>query len=54
MEITGKIVELLPEKSGESTNGTWRKQEYILETDSKFPKKMTNVPLNKERALRFP
>ena len=23
-----------------SANGTWRKQEYILETDSKFPKKI--------------
>ena len=40
MEITGKIVELLPEKSGESTNGTWRKQEYILETDNQYPKKV--------------
>ena len=40
MEIKGKIVELLPEKSGESTNGTWRKQEYILETDSQYPKKV--------------
>ena len=40
MEIKGKIVELLPEKSGESANGTWRKQEYILETDSQYPKKV--------------
>ena len=40
MEIKGKIVELLLEKSGESTNGTWRKQEYILETDSQYPKKV--------------
>ena len=40
MEITGKIVELLPEKCGESSNGTWRKQEYILETASQYPKKV--------------
>jgi len=40
MEIKGKIIELLPEKSGESSNGTWRKQEYILETDSQYPKKV--------------
>ena len=40
MEIKVKIVELLPEKSGESANGTWRKQEYILETDSQYPKKV--------------
>ena len=40
MEINGKIIELLPEKSGESANGPWRKQEYILETDSNYPKKI--------------
>jgi len=40
MEINGKIIELLPEKSGESANGTWRKQEYVLETDSQYPKKV--------------
>jgi hypothetical protein len=33
MEINGKIIELLPEKSGESAKGPWRKQEYILETE---------------------
>ena len=40
MEINGKIIELLPEQSGESTNGTWRKQQYILETGSQYPKKI--------------
>ena len=40
MEINGKIIELLPEKSGQSANGTWRKQEYILETTRQYPKKV--------------
>ena len=40
MEINGKIIELLHEKSGESANGPWRKQEYILETDGQYPKKV--------------
>ena len=40
MEINGKIVELLPEQSGQSANGTWRKQQYILETDGQYPKKI--------------
>ena len=40
MEISGKIIELLPEKSGQSANGSWRKQEYILETDGQYPKKV--------------
>ncbi|CUH46411.1 DUF3127 domain-containing protein [Ruegeria atlantica] len=40
MEISGKIIEILPEKSGASANGTWRKQEYVLETDGQYPKKI--------------
>lgn len=40
MEINGKIIELLEEKSGQSANGTWRKQEYILETEGQYPKKI--------------
>ena len=40
MEINGKITELLTEKTGQSANGPWRKQEYILETDEQYPKKI--------------
>lgn len=40
MEINGNIIEILPEKSGHSSNGTWRKQEYILETAGQYPKKI--------------
>jgi hypothetical protein len=40
MEINGKIIELLPEKSGQSAKGPWRKQEYILETEGQYPKKI--------------
>ena len=40
VEIKGKIIEILPEKSGQSANGEWRKQEYILETESNYPKKI--------------
>lgn len=31
MEITGKIVQLLPLQSGQGKNGVWRKQDYIIE-----------------------
>ncbi|MFY9209559.1 MAG: DUF3127 domain-containing protein [Aestuariivita sp.] len=40
MEVSGKIIDILPEKSGQSANGTWRKQEYILETGGQYPKKV--------------
>jgi hypothetical protein len=40
VEITGKIIELLTEKSGQSANGQWRKQEYVLQTEAEYPKKV--------------
>ena len=40
MEITGEIIECLPVKSGQSANGEWRKQEYVLQTESQYPKKV--------------
>lgn len=40
MELSGKIIRLLPEISGESARGPWRKQEYILETEGQYPKQI--------------
>ena len=40
MEISGKIIEVLEVKSGQSANGEWRKQEYVLETEAQYPKKV--------------
>ena len=40
MDISGKIIEVLPEKSGQSASGTWRKQEYVLETEGQYPRKV--------------
>jgi hypothetical protein len=40
LEISGKIIELLELKSGQSANGEWRKQEYVLEIESQYPKKI--------------
>lgn len=38
--ITGKVVDILEEKSGESSNGPWRKQDFILETEGQYPRKV--------------
>ena len=40
MEVSGKIIEILEVKSGKSANGEWRKQEYVLETEAEYPKKV--------------
>jgi hypothetical protein len=41
MEIQGTISSLLPEVSGQGKSGnTWRKREFILETEGQYPKKV--------------
>ncbi|MFZ9970358.1 MAG: DUF3127 domain-containing protein [Bacteroidia bacterium] len=40
MEITGKVVQLLPKQTGQGKNGVWEKQEYILEVPGTYPKKV--------------
>lgn len=42
MEISGKIIQVLPLQQGTSKVGNpWKKQEYVLETnDSAYPKKV--------------
>jgi hypothetical protein len=40
MELTGKIVQVLPEQSGTSSRGSWRKQEYIIEIPGDYPKQV--------------
>ena len=42
MEVTGKIILVLPESSGVSKAGKpWKKREYVLETlDSQYPQKI--------------
>lgn len=40
MELSGKIVQILPEQGGTSAKGSWRKREYILELPGTYPKKV--------------
>ncbi|HNS29809.1 MAG TPA: DUF3127 domain-containing protein [Tenuifilaceae bacterium] len=40
MEIIGKLFSKLPQQSGEGKNGKWVKQEFIVETQDQFPRKI--------------
>ncbi len=41
MEITGKIIAVLPERGGVSKTGNeWKTQEYVLETHEQYPRKI--------------
>jgi hypothetical protein len=43
MELKGKIISCLPMASGTSAKGAWKKQEYILQTNEQYPKKICFV-----------
>lgn len=40
MDISGKIIQFLQLQTGQGKNGTWKKQEFILETGDTYPKKV--------------
>jgi hypothetical protein len=40
MQLTAKLVQVLPVETGEGRNGTWKKQNVIVETDGPYPKKV--------------
>jgi hypothetical protein len=40
MEVKGKVIQVLTPQTGQGKKGTWRKQEFILETQSQYPKKV--------------
>jgi hypothetical protein len=40
MQLTAKLVQVLPLQTGQGRNGEWRKQDIILETDGQYPRKM--------------
>ena len=40
MEISGKVIAVLPLATGQGANGTWRSQDYVIETGGQYPKKV--------------
>lgn len=40
MQLTAKLVQLLPLQTGTGKNGQWKKQDFIVETEGQYPKKV--------------
>ncbi len=40
MQLTAKLVQVLPLQTGTGKNGQWKKQDIIVETDGQYPKKV--------------
>jgi hypothetical protein len=40
MQLTAKLIQLLPLQTGSGKNGGWKKQDIIVETSGQYPKKV--------------
>lgn len=40
MQLTAKLIHILPLQTGTGRNGEWKKQDIIVETDGQYPKKI--------------
>ncbi len=40
MEVIGKLIKVLPVQSGTSARGNWSKQDFVVETQEQYPRKV--------------
>ena len=53
MELQGKVIVALPERSGVSSRGEWKSQDFVIETHESYPHKMVFSVFGVERLQRF-
>ena len=54
MELTGKIIAVIPERGGISKAGNeWKIQEFVLETQEQYPRKMMFNVFGADRLAQF-
>jgi hypothetical protein len=54
MELQGKIIATLPARSGTSSRGEWKAQDFVLETiEDRFPRKMVFTVFGEDRLQKF-
>ncbi|MBR5814348.1 MAG: DUF3127 domain-containing protein [Bacteroidaceae bacterium] len=54
MEITGKIIAVLPERGGIAKSGNeWKTQEYVIETHEQYPKKVCFNVFGADKIAQF-
>ena len=53
MELQGKVIAVLPARSGVSARGEWKSQSFVIETHDSFPRKMVFDVFGEERLSRF-
>ena len=49
MEITGKLIQILPNVEGESARGHWVRGGFVIETGDDYPRKVAFTAFGEER-----
>lgn len=53
MELQGRIIAVLPERSGVSARGEWKAGSFVIETHDQYPKKMVFDVFGADRLAQF-
>ena len=53
MELQGKVIAAMPERSGVSARGEWKSQSFVIETHDAYPRKMVFDVFGADRLARF-
>lgn len=52
-KITGKIIAVMEKRSGMNERGTWAIQEYVLETQEQYPRKILFEAYGEDKIQEF-
>jgi len=53
MDLQGKVIAVLPERSGVSARGEWKSQSFVIETHEQYPKKLVFDVFGADRLAQF-
>lgn len=53
MDLTGKVIAILPERSGVSARGEWHSQSYVIETQEQYPKHLCFDVFGADKIAQF-
>ncbi len=49
MDITGRLIQILPDVEGDSARGHWVRGGFVIETDGEYPRKVAFTAFGEER-----
>jgi len=49
MDISGRLIKILPEQRGESARGPWVRAGFVIETDETYPKQIAFTTFGEEK-----